>query len=77
MIVESWPYAENPASVLIQLYRLDTAPPPIGLTRDVVEKSDPDDDRGWLGRGNLATRTGQFDEATRWLDRCAARRPGG
>ena len=39
----------------------------------------PDDDRVWLGRADLATRTGRFDEADGWLRRCeapAARRPG-
>ncbi len=35
----------------------------------------PDDDRVWLGRANLAIRTGAYDEAKRWLDACKARRP--
>ena len=42
---------------------------------DTAGRSSPDDDRVWLGRANLATRLGQFDEAARWLDRCQARRP--
>ncbi len=36
----------------------------------------PEDDRVWLGLANLATRTGRFDEADRWLGRCEARRLG-
>jgi enediyne biosynthesis protein E4 len=35
----------------------------------------PKDDRIWLGRANLAIRTGEFDEAKRWLDACLSRRP--
>jgi enediyne biosynthesis protein E4 len=35
----------------------------------------PDDDRMWLGRANLALRTGDYAEATRWLDACLKRRP--
>ena len=35
----------------------------------------PDDDRVWLGRANLALRTGDYPEATRWLDACLKRRP--
>jgi tetratricopeptide (TPR) repeat protein len=30
----------------------------------------PDDDRLWLGRANLAIRSGSYDEAKRWLDAC-------
>src|SRR5262249_46826340 len=33
------------------------------------------DDRIWLGRANLALKTGRFDEAARWLDACSKRRP--
>ncbi len=35
----------------------------------------PDDDRVWLSRANLAIRTGEYDEARRWLDACHQRRP--
>jgi enediyne biosynthesis protein E4 len=35
----------------------------------------PDDDRIWLGRANLAIRTGDLDQAKRWLDACLERRP--
>ena len=37
------------------------------------EGGDPQDDRVWLGRANLATWLGQFDEAGRWLDACETR----
>src|SRR5262249_26374912 len=36
----------------------------------------PQDDRVWLGRANLAIRSGRFDEARSWLDACRQRRPG-
>jgi tetratricopeptide (TPR) repeat protein len=35
----------------------------------------PDDDRVWLGRANLAIRTGDYTGARRWLDDCLKRRP--
>jgi enediyne biosynthesis protein E4 len=35
----------------------------------------PEDDRVWLGRANLAIRTGASHEAERWLDACLRRRP--
>src|SRR5207253_119999 len=33
------------------------------------------DDRVWLGRADLAVRTGKWEEARRWLERCLASRP--
>jgi tetratricopeptide (TPR) repeat protein len=35
----------------------------------------PDDDRIWLGYANLATRSGQYDEARHRLEACLNRRP--
>ena len=58
-----------------QLWRLDTAPLPLEMTRKTLEKAAEDDDRVWLARANLAIRTGQFDRAAQWLDACASRRP--
>ena len=42
---------------------------------DAASRGAPDDDRVWLGRANLATRLGRFEESARWLDRCQGRRP--
>jgi hypothetical protein len=53
-------------------------PHKIDMVRDGLElatKSSPDDDRVWLGWGNLARRTGQHDEAATWLERCRQKRP--
>ena len=57
-------------------------PHKLDLVRAGLEKAasaSPDDDRVWLGWANLATRTGRYEEAAGWLDRCRAtpRRPGG
>jgi thioredoxin-like negative regulator of GroEL len=41
---------------------------------DRASRLAPDDDRVWLGRANLAIRTGALDEARRWLDACLERR---
>jgi enediyne biosynthesis protein E4 len=51
---------------------------PVETIRAVLERASklaPDDDRVWLGRANLAIRTGALDEAERWLDACQGRRP--
>jgi predicted Zn-dependent protease len=40
---------------------------------DRAASASPDDDRVWLGRANLATRTGRYEEAAGWLDRCRRR----
>ena len=64
-----------PAAVLVQLYRLDTAPFPLEMTRNVLDKADSNDDRVWLARANLAIKTGRFDVAGGWLDACLKRRP--
>jgi enediyne biosynthesis protein E4 len=42
---------------------------------DEAAKLAPDDDRVWLGRANLAIRTGDMNDAERWLDQCEKRRP--
>ena len=42
---------------------------------DEAAKLTPDDDRVWLGRANLAIRTGDMNDAERWLDQCEKKRP--
>jgi tetratricopeptide (TPR) repeat protein len=42
---------------------------------DQASRLAPNDDRLWLGRANLALRTGIYDEAGRWLDACQRLRP--
>jgi tetratricopeptide (TPR) repeat protein len=42
---------------------------------DEAAKRAPDDDRVWLGRANLAIRTGDMKDAERWLDECEKKRP--
>ncbi len=41
---------------------------------DRLSRLAPDDDRLWLGRANLAIRSGSYDEAGRLLDDCLRRR---
>src|SRR5262249_22730956 len=53
-------------------------PVPIEKIWPALEKAaenSSDDDRIWLGRANLAIRTGEFANAGRWLDDCLRRRP--
>ena len=42
---------------------------------DEAAKLAPDDDRVWLGRANLAIRTGDMKDAERWLNECEKKRP--
>jgi enediyne biosynthesis protein E4 len=51
---------------------------PVETVRTFLDRSaklDPDDDRVWLGRANLAIRTGAYEEAEWWLDACQRCRP--
>jgi enediyne biosynthesis protein E4 len=71
--------ASEKAIDLVRLYvDLWRAPLPVELVRDRLEKVGqlaPDDDRVWLGKANLAIRTGHYDEAERWLVACLRQRP--
>ncbi len=75
MLIASWSATDTPAEVLKQLFRLDAAPLPVDVTRGILDKGPRDDDRVWLGRANLAIRTGQLDEVAQWLAACVRRRP--
>src|SRR5262245_56202628 len=74
-----WDSYPDRFGLLRQLANLDSITPvPIEKIWPDLEKaakSAPDDDRIWLGRANLAIRTGEFDKARRWLDDCIRRRP--
>ena len=75
LIVESWRGAPEPSYVLKRLYILEDAAFPVDYVRQSLDVGDPDDERIWLGRANLAIWSGRFDEAARWLDACERRRP--
>jgi len=73
-----WPTDRDPVGLLKAHWLLDSQPMPVGPVRDRLEQMAghaPDDDRVWLGRADIATRTGLFDEADGWLRRCEGRRP--
>jgi thioredoxin-like negative regulator of GroEL len=73
-----WDRATDRAAVLQDLWLLDAGTPSVEAIRADLERAArqaPDDDRVWLGRGNLATLTGRLDEAAGWLDACLRRRP--
>ena len=75
MIIRSWEGAPDPSRVLRRLELYDRAAFPIGVVRSAVERSDPNDDRVWLARANLARASGQLDEARRLIGECGKRRP--
>jgi tetratricopeptide (TPR) repeat protein len=71
--------ASERAIVLVRLHIefQRTTPAPDALRSDLERAAQlaPDDDRIWLGKANLALRTGAYDDASRWLDDCLSRRP--
>jgi enediyne biosynthesis protein E4 len=71
--------ALEPAIKLVRQHiELTQKPIPVGNIRaflDQAARLAPNDDRVWLGRANLAIRTGAFGEAQRWLDACLRLRP--
>jgi len=53
-------------------------PVPDEVIRSVLDQASslaPDDDRVWLGKANLAIRSGAYEEAARWTDACLRKRP--
>ena len=63
----------DPSQAIRKLWSADQDPYPVdGITYALTKagQSAPDDDLVWLGRADLAMRTGRFDEADRWLSRC-------
>ncbi len=75
LIVESWPGAASPSEVLSKLFMLEDGPFPLDYVKNALAHGDANDDRVWLGRANLATWRGQYDEARSWLDSCERSRP--
>jgi tetratricopeptide (TPR) repeat protein len=71
--------ASEKAINLVRLYiELQRTLPPVDAVRVFLDKaglSNPDDDRIWLGRANLAIRIGSYDEAAQLLAACIQRRP--
>lgn len=71
--------ASEPAIDLVRMHiQLTFKPNPVKDVRAYLESAAslaPDDDRVWLGRANLAIRTGAYDESRWWLDACLNRRP--
>ncbi|WP_422927952.1 FG-GAP-like repeat-containing protein [Singulisphaera sp. PoT] len=77
-IESRWWSARNQASLLHMHWLIETQPAAVLAVRESLEQMErkaPEDDRVWLGRANLAMRSGRFDEADAWLKRCEARRP--
>jgi enediyne biosynthesis protein E4 len=86
LIEERWEHlnetgggASEPAIDLVRMHiQLTFKPNPVKDARTYLEMAAglaSNDDRVWLGRANLAIRTGAYDEAQRWLDACLKRRP--
>ena len=79
LVQHGWDSYPDRFSLLRQLAFLESINPlPIEKIRPTLEEAalhSPDDDRIWLGRANLAVRTGEFARARNWLDECLLRRP--
>jgi enediyne biosynthesis protein E4 len=74
LIVESWLGAPEPSYVLKRIYTLEDTAFPVDYVKQSLKSGDPNDDRVWLARANLAIWSGQFEEAARWLAACEKRR---
>ncbi len=79
LVEAGWDTYPDRFGLLRQLANLDSINPvPIEHIWPALEKAaevSPDDDRIWLGRANLAIRTGEFAKAKHCLDDCVQRRP--
>jgi tetratricopeptide (TPR) repeat protein len=75
LILETWDGSPDPAAVLHRIYLLDNSAFPVDYVRNTLMSADPNDDRVCLGKANLATWTGKFAEAARWLRRCLDHQP--
>jgi enediyne biosynthesis protein E4 len=79
LVLGALEFYPNPTAVIRELENLGSnRPVTVEVVRSTLERASrhaPDDDRIWLGWANLATRTGKFGEAKRWLDVCLQRRP--
>jgi Tfp pilus assembly protein PilF len=66
--------ALDPAIKLLRQHiDLTSKPASVEKIHELLERTarlNPSDDRVWLGRANLAIRTGDLGEAERWLDAC-------
>jgi enediyne biosynthesis protein E4 len=71
--------ARHDAQAMLQFHlALGLNPLPIDRMQSALDRAverDPQDDRVWLGRGNLALRQGKLTEAQSWFDACRRRRP--
>ncbi len=68
----------DPTQTLRSLWSLDNDPYPLEsmtLALDRAGRLAPEDDRVWLAKADLGTRSGRFDEADSWLQRCEQARP--
>ena len=75
---EGWDSSPDRPGDLHDLWRIDDAPPTFESIQAAVDRAgaaDPEDDRVWLARANLAIQAGRFDEASRWIEKCRERRP--
>jgi tetratricopeptide (TPR) repeat protein len=71
---KGWRISKDSVADLKKLWNLDASPWPIDGLKTVLA-APSDDDRVWLARANLALLTGQFGEASHWLDECLKRVP--
>lgn len=72
----SWGRAPFPAAVLRNLWTHDKSPFPVESWEErALNNADQNDDRVWLARAVVATLTGRFDDAARWLAACEKKRP--
>ncbi len=78
LLRDGWTSTRDPAGSLRVLWQLEADAHPLAAIGESVEnayKESPNDDRVWLAKADLATRSGEFAEAESWLSRCEKERP--
>src|SRR5262249_58873818 len=70
-----WGRSSQAVGLLKELWDIDATVYPVVAIQRVLDVADPNDDRVWLARANLAIKTGWYDEARKRLDACLSRRP--
>jgi tetratricopeptide (TPR) repeat protein len=79
LLQNGWDRAPDRPALLRELWQIDNEfvlpVESIQASLDQAARLAPNDDRAWLGRANLLTISGRFDEAESWIDACLRMRP--
>ena len=79
LVVDWWEDYPNRINMVTELTQLDSPNPyEPAKAREALDRAGEaaaEDDRVWLGKANLALRTGDLETAAKWLEGCERKRP--